>query len=82
MAGCAKKLTAVKGTAKGKNPVKVFYKAIAHLLLNGQQGCAGGTCDSGSCTFGLTSLSGDIEVVQSGENVQITVTGDGSCFCE
>ena len=82
MAGCAKQIKGVKGIARGKNPAKVLVRAIAHLISNGNQDCAGGGCDSGSCTFGLTSISQDIEVVQSGENVQITVTGDGSCFCE
>jgi hypothetical protein len=54
------------------------------MILNGDQTCAGKTCDLGACKFGLTSVDAiaDGDVMQVGNQVQVTVRGAGSCFCE
>ena len=82
MSSCAKVVTQISGTAHGTKPAHVLLNAIGHLILNGQGNCTG-ACDSGGCTFGLTKLNGDIQVVNDadGQGVTITVTGDGQCFC-
>ena len=87
MGSCAQALNGVKGTAHGtvqshKDLGRLVVRAIGHLMLQGAQQCIG-QCDSGACTFGLTSLSEDVEVVRDadGQGATVTVTGDGQCFC-
>jgi hypothetical protein len=74
----------VQGTGRAATAVVAAYKAFGHMLLYGQQQCAGKSCDAGSCTFGLTSLEpiSDADVVNVGIQVQVTVRGQGSCFCQ
>lgn len=87
MSDCAKALNGITGTAHGtvstpKDFGVLVARAFAHLLLNGKQMCTG-TCDSGACGFGITSVSGELQVVNDagGNGVTVTVTGDGKCFC-
>ena len=88
MAGCAKAVTGVSGSAHG--PVnseldlgRLIIKAIGRLILAGQPACSG-NCDSGTCTFGLTSLNGDINIMRDadGGGATVRVTGDGNCYCK
>lgn len=82
MSSCTKPIPVVSGTAKGKKLHKVILTAFRHLLSNGQQECNGG-CDSGRCTFGLTGISDDIQIIADadGDRVTVTVSGSGACFC-
>ena len=74
----------VQGTGRAATAIGAAWKAFGHMLLNGQQDCAGKTCDAGACTFGLTSLEpiSDADVINVGNQVQVTVRGQGSCFCQ
>jgi len=82
MSACGGGITGVTGTGQAKSPNKAFFKAIKHLIFNGQQECAPSTCDLGQCSFGLTNLTAVSDPVEVGQEVRITVTGDGSCFCQ
>lgn len=84
--GCARIVVGVKGTAKGNDPLKVYWRAVGDLIMEGSRGCAGPCGDKaqpGICKFGLTKLHEGYEKVNDadGKGVMITVTGDGECFC-
>lgn len=88
MSGCAQGFVGLSGTAKGivknhKDMGRLVLRAIGQIMVQGTQKCIGGTCDSGGCSFGVTRLSDNVEVVQDvqGKGVTVTVTADGECFC-
>jgi hypothetical protein len=73
------------GTGQGKTVLVAFKKAVAYFMLNGKASCAQKTCDSGTCDFGLTAGQFQaLEVsdpLQVGDEVRISVSGEGTCFC-
>jgi hypothetical protein len=79
---CVKKGIVVNGTAHGGDIVKVIIRAVGHLLQQGAQTCVG-PCDGGICSFGLTGINEEIQIVNDadGKGVRVTVTGTGDCFC-
>ena len=83
MAACSGSHSLI-GVGRGKTRMAAVFTAIGHIWIQGQQACAGGTCDSGACKFGLTSV--DLEGIDfsqiSEDEVQASVDGEGSCFCE
>lgn len=88
MAGCARAVAGVNGTAHGsienhRAITRLVLRAVTHLIQQGTQQCIGGQCDSGACSFGVTSVSEDIQVAldPDGKSATITITGDGECFC-
>ena len=82
MSACGGAITGVTGTGQAKTLNKAWLKAFQHLVLNGQQNCAGNSCDTGTCTFGLTAVTAVSDPIEVGNQVRITVTGDGACFCQ
>jgi hypothetical protein len=75
-----------QGTGQASSGFKAFKKAIAHFMLNGQAACAQKTCDSGTCTFGVTANQMEqLEIsdpTQVGDKVRVSVRGEGTCFCK
>jgi hypothetical protein len=73
------------GTGQGKTVMIAMKKAFAHLLLNGKALCAQKTCDSGNCDFGITADQFQAlewsDPMQVGDEVRISVSGEGTCFC-
>ena len=85
MANCAGTVQS-QGTGQASGPFLAMKKALGHFMLNGTQMCVQRSCDSGGCTFGLTGAQFEAlewsDPMQAGDDVRISVSGDGTCFCQ
>jgi hypothetical protein len=82
MSTCGGRVNGVSGTGQARRANRAFLAAIGNLLVNGKSQCIGKSCDSGTCTFGLTELTAISEPMDVGNEVRFTVTGNGGCYCE
>lgn len=73
------------GTGQAQNGFIAMKKALTQFFVNGQQECAKRECEAEACTFGLTGQQfGALEwtgPTPMGNQVQVSVSGDGTCFC-
>ena len=73
------------GTGQAKTLIGAFKKAIGHFMLNGKAQCVQKSCDLGACDFALTGAQFQAlewsDPMQVGDEVRISVSGEGTCFC-
>lgn len=85
MANCSGTVQS-QGTGQAVGPLRAVKEALGHFMLNGSASCAQRTCDSGGCTFGMTGAQfGELdwsEPMKVGGEVRISVSGEGTCFCQ
>ena len=75
-----------QGTGQAATGFGAAKLALGHFMLNGQVQCTQKTCNSGTCTFGITAAQFQAlewtGPTQVGNEVRVSVSGDGVCFCQ
>jgi hypothetical protein len=75
-----------QGTGQAATGLAAAKLALGHFMLNGLAQCAVKTCQSGNCTFGITANQFQAlewsDPLQVGNEVRVSVSGNGICFCQ